>query len=144
MNTVVENHVTGEKTVLKNQPPMPPVTSGLSMDQIIQAANAIANAPEDEVAERLKKAFKPSGKVRPKNPKPNPTPKPKAEQESEEQIQLWYIVAALRSHTQGRYEFAGQGLEDLKDVLAGTPGINFMSYNEWKAVRGYGKEKDAL
>ena len=146
MRTVVENNVTGEKKIFENQPPMPAVTAGLSMDEIVKAANAIANAPAGEVEERLKKALgsKPK-KAAKKATEPTPTPEPKAAAENQEdRWRYYYVAAVLRSHTAGAYDFRGQGLEDLLDVLAGIPCVQFMSYPDWKAARGYGQEKNPV
>lgn len=128
--TTIENHETGEKRVI-DQPIMPRTTHA-NMDDIIKAANAIANKPAGEVLGALKAAF-----PKPKKSKAKPAPAPQKADES--QWLTYYCKAVLRVY--GFRHFEGLDLEDLKDMVAGIR-VEFMPYEEWKKARGYGKEEN--
>jgi len=165
METVIENHETGEKKVLKGQLPAPNVhhyqhVNGRTKEghpknvaiipehhreMITKAANALVGKTADEVVATLKavaKAKKPAAKMRPKPPT-QPPPDPK-KGPSEAELQVWYMRAYLRFVSNGAFVLGNLEIEDLKDIIVGMPAMNFMPYPEWKAARGYGEEKDAV
>lgn len=151
LETIVEDHRTGEKRVLPGQLPTPACTpykhvAGLAkgsrvavippqdFETIAAAAHAIAGKKAEDVPKILEKTFK-----KPRKPPEKPAPPQAPTAISSESMQMLYCMAILRKESHGRFEFGGMNLEDVKDIVVGMR-VEFMPYSEWIVARGYVKK----